>query len=131
MYGPDRVYSKSGMRGWAEKTGAEMYGVVTHCCGCRPKRTDAGGPLAVDASGFSQMTHADWGDAKKGIISRRKFDKLHILIAPHGMMVMCKAAPGRGPTTRLYSGRCLRLFQKAAAATSCWMRHTLPRRTAR
>ncbi len=55
---------------------------------------DACGPLLGDASGFSINIYADWEDAKKGIIPRRQFVKLHILVAPHGRIAACMVTPG-------------------------------------
>lgn len=34
-------------------------------------------------------------DAKNGIIPRREFNKLHILMAPHMMIVTCEVSAGR------------------------------------
>ena len=41
------------------------------------------------------MKCEDWEDAKRGIISRREFSKLHVLMAPHGMIVACRVTAGR------------------------------------
>ena len=56
--------------------------------------SDAHGPLLGDASGFSINIYADWEDAKKGIIPKRQFVKLHILVAPHGRIAACMVTPG-------------------------------------
>ena len=61
----------------------------------RQAGSDAHGPLLGDATGFSINVYADWEDAKKGIVSRRQFVKLHILVAPHGKIVACMVTPGR------------------------------------
>ena len=124
VYGPDRAYSESGMHGRAGKPGAGVDRVVTLMRMQAGKNGDADGPLSGDASGFSQMTYGDRGDAKKKIASRCKFDKLHILMAPHGIVVVCEAAPGGAhdpPAFRTMSGA-----PQKAAATSCRMRHALP-----
>ena len=41
------------------------------------------------------MNYVDWEDAKKGLVSRREFDKLHVLVAPHGMISACEVTYGR------------------------------------
>ena len=47
---------------------------------CRQARGDAArGSLLGDSSGFPIMQYEDWEDAKSGIISRRRFVKLHVL----------------------------------------------------
>ena len=60
----------------------------------RQAGSDAHGPLLGDASGFSINIYADWEDAKKGIIPRRQFVKLHVLVAPHGRIAACMVTPG-------------------------------------
>ena len=39
---------------------------------------DACGTVIGDSSGFSIMNYVDWEEAKKGLVSRREFDKLHV-----------------------------------------------------
>ncbi len=56
---------------------------------------DAFGTLMGDSSGFSMHAYGDWDDAKKGLISRRLFDKLHIMQTPHGKIVTCDVTPGQ------------------------------------
>ena len=60
----------------------------------RQAGSDAHASLLGDASGFSINIYADWEDAKKGIIPRRQFVKLHILVAPHGRIAACMVTPG-------------------------------------
>lgn len=50
--------------------------------------------LAGD-SGFSILKYGRAGLAKKGLISRREFDKLYMLMAPRSMIAACKVACGR------------------------------------
>ena len=69
---------------------------------------DARGTLLGDSSGFSIMKYEDWEDAKRGIISRLEFNKLHILVAPHGRIVTCAVTAGRrhdSPVFREMYGR--------------------------
>ena len=40
-------------------------------------------------------TFQDWDDAKRGVISRRKFAKLHILVTRNGTMVSCRVTEGQ------------------------------------
>lgn len=93
MYGLKKVPSKSGLYDWAKKL-AGRIGMVNDLLGAQAGK-DARGTLMGDSSGFSIMRYEDWEDAKKGIISRRGFNKLHILMAPHGMIVTCKVTAGR------------------------------------
>ena len=46
---------------------------------CRQARGDAQGSLLGDSSGFSIMQYEDWEDAKRGIVSRHKFVKMHVI----------------------------------------------------
>ncbi len=53
-------------------------------------------------------TPMTYKDAKRGIISRLEFNKLHILVAPHGMIVTCAVTAGRmhdSPVFREMYGR--------------------------
>ena len=63
---------------------------------------DAYGTLLGDSSGFSIMKYEDWEYAKKGIISRRGFDKLHILLSPHGMIATCTVTGGRAHDSPIF-----------------------------
>ena len=92
-YGLKKVPSKSGMHDWAR----EFSGMMDRVCGLLPGQAggDARGTLLGDSSGFSVMKYEDWEDAKNGAVSRRGFDKLHILLAPHGMIAACAVTGGR------------------------------------
>ena len=63
---------------------------------------DAKGTLAGDSSGFSITRYEDWEDAKKGIVSRKLFDKLHVLVSPHGMIVACEVTRGRAHDSPIF-----------------------------
>ncbi len=93
MYGLKKVYSKSYVQQWAADLGDQM-GFVLGLLLARAGE-DASGTLLGDSSGFSIIKYEDWDDAKRGIISRREFNKLHILIAPHGRIVTCAVTAGR------------------------------------
>ena len=46
---------------------------------------------------FSVMQYEDWEDAKRGIISRRRFVKLHVLADARGKkIVSCEVTKGTG-----------------------------------
>ena len=92
-YGINKVPSKSGLYTWVKHFSDMNSGIQKILC--RMASKDAYGSLAGDASGFSVLKREDWEDAKKGLISRREFDKLHLLMAPHGMIVACKVTRGR------------------------------------
>ena len=102
MYGLKKVPSKSGLHGWARGLAGMIDAVIT-LLGAQAG-SDARGTLLGDSSGFSIMKYEDWEDAKKGIISRREFNKLHILMAPHGMIVTCEATAGRAHDSPVFRG---------------------------
>lgn len=77
----------------------------------------ARGTLLGDSSGFSIVRYEDWEHAKRGIVSGREFNKLHILTAPHGMIVTCRV-PQAARTTRPHSGRCTGADRRATTASS-------------
>ncbi len=98
--------SKSGMHDWA----VEFSGMTDWVRELLLLQAgdDARGTLLGDSSGFSVMRYEDWGDAKRGTVSRRGFDKLHVLLAPHGMIVSCAVTGGRrhdSPVFREMFGR--------------------------
>ncbi len=93
MYGLKKVPSKSGLHGWARDLAGRIDAVIA-LLGAQ-SGDDAHGTLLGDSSGFSIIKYADWEDAKRGIISRREFDKLHVLMAPHGAIVTCMVTAGR------------------------------------
>ncbi len=92
-YGLKKVPSKSGIHDWA----MEFSGMMDWVCGLLSGQAgdDACGTLLGDSSGFSIMKCEDRGDAKNGVVSRRGFDKLHILLSPHGMIAACAVTGGR------------------------------------
>ena len=102
MYGLKKVPSKSGLHGWAREL-AGRIDLVVGLLGAQAGK-DARGTLLGDSSGFSIMRYEDWEDAKKGIISRREFNKLHILMAPHGMIVTCEVTAGRAHDSPVFRG---------------------------
>ena len=85
MYGLKRVPSKSCLHHAAVVLAgcAKMQGVVGMLAG-----DAARGSLLGDSSGFSIMQYEDWEDAKRGIISRRRFVKLHVLADARGKKIL-------------------------------------------
>ena len=62
---------------------------------CRQARGDAQGSLLGDSSGFSIMQYEDWEDAKRGIVSRHKFVKMHVMVDAGGKrIVSCEVTRG-------------------------------------
>ena len=106
MYGLKRVPSKSCLHDMAKRLSGrieQINGLLLEQAG-----DDARGTLAGDSSGFSIVKYEDWEDAKNGIVSRREFDKLHVLVAPHGMISACMVTYGRrhdSPVFREMFGR--------------------------
>ena len=102
MYGLKRVPSKSCLHHAAVVLAgcAKIQGVVGMLAG-----DAARGSLLGDSSGFSIMQYEDWEDAKRGIISRRRFVKLHVLVQTRAARRSCPARlPRERPTTRPGSG---------------------------
>lgn len=93
LYDLKNIPSKSGLSNWVHQF-ANMSDWVRELL-TKQAEDDAYGTLLGDSSGFSIMKYEDWEDAKRGIISRREFDKLHILLAPHGMIAACQVTKGR------------------------------------
>ena len=54
----------------------------------RQERSHAHGSLLGDATGIAIIRYAEWEDAKKGIISRREFVKLHIVTDVKGRKIV-------------------------------------------
>ena len=71
----------------------------------RQERSHAHGSLLGDATGIAIIRYAEWEDAKKGIISRREFVKLHIVTDVKGRKIVPVQLPWDGRTTRRCSGR--------------------------
>ena len=62
---------------------------------CRQARGDAQGSLLGDSSGFSVVQYEDWEDAKRGIVSRHKFVKMHVIVDAGGKrIVFCEVTRG-------------------------------------
>ena len=55
---------------------------------CRQARGDAQGSLLGDSSEFSIMQYEDWEDAKRGIVSRHKFVKMHVIVDASGKRIV-------------------------------------------
>ena len=93
MYGLKKIPSKSGLHAWAKDL-AGIINSVLKLLGLQAG-SDACGTLLGDSSGFSIVKYKDWDDAKRGVISRREFNKLHILIVSHGMISVHAVTAGR------------------------------------
>ena len=105
-YGLKRVPSKSGLHGWADELGG-CTGLVRELP-AGLAGDGARGTLLGDSPGFSIVKYEDWKDARRGIISRREFNKLHVLVAPRGRIVTCAVTGGRwrdSPVLRETHGR--------------------------
>ena len=92
MYGLKRVPSKSCLHHAAVVLAgcAKIQGIVGMLAG-----DAARGSLLGDSSVFSIMQYEDWQDAKSGIISRRRFVKLHVLADARGKkIVSCEVTKG-------------------------------------
>ena len=62
----------------------------------KASRSHACGSLLGDATGVAIIRYAEWEDAKKGVISRREFVKLHIVTDVKGRKIAsCTIASGR------------------------------------
>ena len=92
MYGLKRVPSKSC-----------LHHAAVVLAGCAKTQRMVGmlagdaarGSLLGDSSVFSIMQYEDWQDAKSGIISRRRFVKLHVLADARGKkIVSCEVTKG-------------------------------------
>jgi len=82
-YGLKRVPSKSCLHAAAVRI-ASWDGDVLASMLAEQAGADSRGTLLGDSAGFSMMGYQDWEGAKKGIVSRRMFAKLHVLVRPHG-----------------------------------------------
>ena len=106
MYGLKKIPSKSGLHEKAKMMASKMDDIMALLL------AQAGGDAldtqAGDSSGFSVVKYLDWEDAKRGIVSRLEFDKLHIIMAPHGRISVCEVTYGRrhdSPVFREMSAR--------------------------
>jgi len=92
-YGLKKIPSKSCLHDMTKRFAQRMDEIMDILLA--QAKSDARGTLAGDSTGFSIMKYEEWEDAKKGFVSRREFNKLHILMAPHGMIVTCEVTGGR------------------------------------
>ena len=78
----------------------------------------ARGSLLGDSSGFPIMQYEDWEDAKRGIISRRRFVKMHVIVGACGKrIVSCEVTRG----TAHDSPRFRQMFAMVPDGTGCVM----------
>ena len=75
--------------------------------------SDAHGSLTGDSSGFSLVGLEVWEDAKRGIVSRKMFDKLHILLSPHSNILTCAVTAGRRHDSPIFK----KMFKKIPKGT--------------
>ena len=85
---------------------------------CRQARGDAQRSLLEDSGGFSVMQYEDWEDAKRGIISRRRFVKLHVLADARGKkIVSCEVTKGTAHDSPWFR----RIFARVPGGAGCVM----------
>ena len=85
MYDLKKVPSKSCLRHAA----AVFAGCPRiHEIACRQARGDAQGSFLGDSSGFSIMQYEDWEGAKRRIVSRHKFVKMHVIVGAGGKKIV-------------------------------------------
>ena len=115
LYGLKKVPSKSCLHHAA----AVFAGCPRiHEMACRQARSDAQGSLLGDSSGFSIMQYEDWEDAKRGIVSRHKFVKMHVIVDASGKrIVSCEVTKG----TAHDSPRFRQMFAMVPDGTGCVM----------
>ena len=78
----------------------------------------ARGSLLGNSSGFSIMQYEDWEDAKRGIISRRRFVKLHVLADARGKkIVSCEVTKGTAHDSPWFR----RIFARVPGGAGCVM----------
>jgi len=90
-YGLKRVPSKSCLHAAAVRISSRDGNVLTSVLAAQAGR-DSRGTLLGDSAGLPIMKYEDWEDAKKGIVSRRMFAKLHVLVRPHGRIACCRGS---------------------------------------
>ena len=115
MCGLKRVPSKSCLHHAAVVLAgcAKIQGVVVMLAG-----DAARGSLLGDSSGFSVMQYEDWEDAKRGIISRRRFAKLHVLADARGKkIVSCEVTKGTAHDSPWFR----RIFARVPGGAGCVM----------
>ena len=78
----------------------------------------AQGSLLGDSSEFSIMQYGDWEDAKREIVSRHKFVKMHVIVDAGGKrIVSCEVTRG----TAHDSPRFRQMFAMVPDGTGCVM----------
>ena len=115
MYGLKRVPSKACLHHAAVVLAgcARIQEVVGMLAG-----DAARGSLLGDSSGFSIMQYEDWEDAKRGIISRRRFVKLHVLADARGKkIVSCEVTKGTAHDSPWFR----RIFARVPGGAGCVM----------
>ena len=76
------------------------------------------GSLLGDATGIAIIRYAEWEDAKRGIISRREFVKLHIVTDVKGRkIVSCAITRGRAHDSPVFR----EMIKKVPDGTGCVM----------
>ena len=78
----------------------------------------ARGSLLGDSTGVAINQYADWEDAKRGLISRREFVKLHVMVDAKGRkIVSCAVTRGRAHDSPVFR----EMFGKVPDGTGCVM----------
>ena len=84
----------------------------------RQAGSHAHGSLLGDATGIAIIRYAEWEDAKRGIISRREFVKLHIVTDVKGRkIVSCAITRGRAHDSPVFR----EMIKKVPDGTGCVM----------
>ena len=80
--------------------------------------SQARGSLPGDSTGVAIDQYADWEDAKRGLISRREFIKLHVVVDIEGRkIVSCAVTRGRAHDSPVF----LEMFKRVPDGTGCVM----------
>ena len=115
LYGLKKVPSKSCLHHAA---------VVFACCPriheivCRQTRGNAQGSLLGDSSEFYIMQYEDWEDAKRGIVSRHKFVKMHVIVDASGKRIVpCEVMRGTAHDSLWFR----RIFARVPSGAGCVM----------
>ena len=78
----------------------------------------ARGSLLGDSTWVAINQYADWEDAKRGLISRREFVKLHVMVDTKGRkIVSCTVTRGRAHDSPVFR----EMFEKVPDGTGCVM----------
>ena len=115
MYGLKTVPSKSCLHHAA--TIIADYGWL-HEIIERQAGSQAHGSLLGDSTGVAIDQYADWEDAKRGLISRREFVKLHVMVDTKGRkIVSCAVTIGRAHDSPVFR----EMFGNIPDGTGCVM----------